>query len=129
MDRVLYSLIRVKEENLIFKLYYDIDSGDIEFGDAAAKYSSGPEAKTQGIIGPVDLTTPHPEIAGRLRTASTRQLFSPFKADDWYTIIRLEYRYESEYNDSTRQFLGGLLLGSKANDLTASITKNYIDSL
>jgi len=122
LDRVLYSLIRVQSENLAYKLYYEIDANEVEFGDAAAQYSCGPEAKTQGIIGPVDLTTPHPEIAGRLRTASARQLFAPFQADQWHTIIRLEYRFESEYNEQTKQFLGGLLLGSKTAEITNEIS-------
>ena len=104
LDRVLYSLIRVESEDLAYKLYYEIESRELEFGDAAAAHSCGPESKTQGIIGPVDLTTPHPEVAARLRTASTRQLFAPFKADNWFSIIRLEYRFESEYNEKTKQF-------------------------
>lgn len=127
LDRVLYSLIRVESEDLAYKLYYEIDANEAEFGDIAASYSCGPEAKTQGIIGPVDLTTPHPEVAGRLRTASARQLFPPFQADQWFTIIRLEYRFESEYNEHTQQFLGGLLLGSKAADLTEEISSQLFN--
>ena len=122
LDRVLYSLIRVQSEDLAYKLYYEIDANEAEFGELAARYSCGPEAKTQGIIGPVDLTTPHPEVAGRLRTASARQLFAPFRADDWHTIIRLEYRFDSEYNEKTKEFLGGLLLGSKTAEITNSIS-------
>ena len=125
LDRVLYSLIRVESEDLAYKLYYEIESRELEFGDAAATHSCGPESKTQGIIGPVDLTTPHPEIAARLRTASTRQLFTPFKADNWFSIIRLEYRFESEYNEKTKQFLGNLLLNSKTNDLVKTISQKY----
>ena len=125
LDRVLYSLIRVESEDLAYKLYYEIESKELEFGDAAAAHSCGPEAKTQGIIGPVDLTTPHPEVAARLRTASTRQLFEPFKADNWVSIIRLEYRFESEYNEKTKKFLGNLLLNSKTSDLVKKISQQY----
>ena len=123
LDRVLYSLIRVHSEDLAYKLYYEIDANEAEFGDLAARYSCGPEAKTQGIIGPVDLTTPHPEVASRLRTASARQLFAPFQADEWHTIIRLEYRFDSEYNEQTKEFLGGLLLGSKTAETTNAISE------
>ena len=126
LDRVLYSLIRVQTEEEAYKLYYEIDANESEFGDISAKHSCGPEAKTQGIIGPVDLTTPHPEIASRLRRAAPRQLFEPFQADQWYTIIRLEYRFESEYNDHTRQFLGALLLASKTGDLTKTISQDLL---
>lgn len=129
LDRVLYSLIRVDNEDLANKIYYEIEANEIEFGDAAQLHSCGPESKTQGIVGPVDLTTPHPEIAARLRTASARQLFAPFKADEWHLILRLEYRFDSEYNESTRKFLGGLLLGSKSTDLVKGIADQYWDHL
>lgn len=127
LDRVLYSLIRVESEDLAYNLYYSIESGEIEFGSAAESHSCGPESKTQGIIGPVDLTTPHPEVAARLRTASARQLFSPFQADEWTVIVRLEYRFDSSFDESTKDFLGGLLLGSKCKEIAEKISKTYLD--
>lgn len=125
LDRVLYSLIRVESEDLAYALYYAIDAGDLEFGEAASQNSVGPESKTQGIVGPVDLTTPHPEIAARLRTAQPRQLFAPFMADQWYALIRLEYRFDSEYDDKTKLFLGGLLLSARSQDLAQSLRSSY----
>lgn len=105
LDRVLYSLIRVDDACLCQELFYAIEAGEISFGDAARLHSRGPEAKTQGIVGPVDLTTPHPEIASRLRTAQAGQLIGPFEAAEWHTLLRLEYRFESEYDAHTRNFL------------------------
>ena len=126
LDRVLYSLIRVESSEQAHHLFYSIEANEIEFGDAAAQFSIGPESKTQGIVGPVDLTTPHPEIAARLRTAKPRQLFAPFQADQWHVLIRLEYRFDSEYDEKTRQFLGALVLSAKAQDMTKQIKMNYI---
>ena len=122
MDRVLYRIIRLSSEDLAQHIYYSIESTEITFGEAAREYSEGPEAKTEGFVGPVDLTTPHPEISSRLKTATPGQLFEPFKADQWFTIVRLEYRFESEFNDQTKKFLGELLLGSKSNSIKDSLT-------
>ncbi|MCS5706829.1 peptidylprolyl isomerase [Synechococcus sp. FGCU-3] len=105
IDRVLYSLIRVKDPGLCQELFYAIEAKEITFGEAARRHSHGPEAKTQGLVGPVDLVTPHPEIASRLRSAQPGQLLEPFEADEWHTIIRLEYRFDSEYDDNTQEFL------------------------
>lgn len=127
LDRVLYSLIRVESSEQANHLFYSIEANELEFGDAAAQFSNGPESKTQGIVGPVDLTTPHPEIAARLRTAKPRQLFPPFKADQWHVLLRLEYRFDSEYDDKTRQFLGSLVLSAKAQEMTKQIKMNYLD--
>lgn len=126
LDRVLYSLIRVESEDLAYSLYYAIEAGDLEFGEAAAQNSIGPESKTQGIVGPVDLTTPHPEISARLRTAEPRQLFAPFLADQWHALIRLEYRFDSEYDEKTKRFLGGLLLSAKSQELAQSLRSSYL---
>ena len=126
LDRVLYSLIRVESEDLAHALYYAIEDGEFAFGEAAEKHSIGPESKTQGIIGPVDLTTPHPEIAARLRTATARQLFPPFQADQWHAIIRLEYRFDSEFDEKTKHFLGSLLLTAKSQDTYKSLLTSYL---
>ena len=128
LDRVLYRLIRVDNEDLAHHLFYSIESDEIEFGEASEKFSLGPESKTRGYVGPVDLTTPHPEVASRLRVANPGQLFEPFQAENWYTLIRLEYRYESEFDDKTKNFLGGLLLSSKANTIKEGLVENYKES-
>ena len=126
LDRVLYSLIRVKDPFQAQELYYSIEAGEITFSDASVRFSSGPEAKTQGLVGPVDLTTPHPEIAARLRTAQPGYLFPPFLADEWSTIIRLEYRFDSEYDDKTKAFLEDICfksqVGQDINEILADIT-------
>ena len=126
LDRVLYSFIRVNDQDLAYHLYYQIESGEIEFGEAAKKYSDGPEAKTQGIIGPCDLTVPHPDISSRLRTASPRQLFKPFLIDKWVAILRLEYRFDSEFNNNTKEILGKLILGSKIKPISSEIYNESI---
>jgi len=126
LDRVLYSLIRVESEDYAYSLYYAIESGEIEFGEAAALHSVGPESKTQGIIGPVDLTTPHPEISARLRTAEPRNIFEPFLAEQWYALIRLEYRFDSQYDEKTKKFLGELLLSAKSKNIANELRSAYL---
>ena len=128
LDRVLYSLIRVDSEDFAYHLYYQIESCELDFGEASRLYSSGPEAKTEGIIGPCDLTVPHPDIAARLRTANPKQIFSPFLIDKWYAILRLEYRFDSEYNENTKHFLGQLLLNTKVQSISNEIFKGYTDN-
>ncbi len=126
LDRVLYSLLRVDTEEKAYEIYYAIESNEIEFGEAAHNHSLGPESETQGLVGPVDLTTPHPEIAAKLRVASPRQLFPPFKADEWHVILRLEYRYESKYDQSTKDFLGKLILNTKSRLASDSLYSNIL---
>ena len=126
LDRVLYSILRVSEQDLAYHLYYSIDSGEISFGEAATKYSEGPESKTQGILGPCDLTIPHPDVSSRLRTAEPKKIFKPFLIDNWFIILRLEYRFDSELNESTKQILGKMLLNSKIRPVSEKINKETL---
>ena len=129
LDRVLYSLIRVEDKAFATNLYYEIESGEKDFGSAATQHSQGPEAKTNGIVGPVDLTTPHKEISARLRTAKPGLLIEPFEADHWFILLRLEYRFKSEYNEQTKLFLGKLVLGMQSKKLSQQVFQSYIDTL
>lgn len=112
LDRVLYSLIRHSDADLIRHLYYSIDAGEISFRDAARQHSQGIEARTEGIVGPVDLATPHPEITSRLLSLRPGELSEPFMSDSWHTIVRLEYRYDSVYDEAAKRYLGEICLNS-----------------
>jgi hypothetical protein len=112
LDRVLYSLLRHSDADLVRHLYYSIDAGEISFREAARQHSQGIEAKTEGIVGPVDLTTPHPEIASRLLSLRPGELSEPFVSDSWHVIVRLEYRYDSVYDDDTKRYLGDICLNA-----------------
>ena len=120
LDRVLYGLIRVDNEALARDLFFAIEAGELRFGEAARLHSSGPEARTEGIVGPVDLATPHPEISSRLRVASPGELILPFKLEQWHIILRLDYRFEASLDSDTRQFLRDLSLRSQAREAIES---------
>ena len=103
LDRVVYSLLRVRDGYLARELYLRISGGEANFTDLAANYSQGPEAKTKGIIGPVPMTQAHPTLSERLRTSQPGQLLQPFQIDEWWVVVRLE-RYEAaQFDDNTRQ--------------------------
>ena len=116
LDRVLYGLIRVDNEALARDLFFAIEAGELRFGEAARLHSCGPEARTEGIVGPVDLTTPHPEISSRLRVALPGELIVPFKLEQWHIILRLDYRFEATLDPDARQFIRDLSLRSQARE-------------
>tara|TARA_B100000674_G_C37968414_1_gene975773 strand:- start:3574 stop:4371 length:798 start_codon:yes stop_codon:yes gene_type:complete len=94
LDRVIYSLLRVKDGFLARELYLRIAGNESNFADLSAAYSLGPEAKTKGIVGPVPINQAHPVLSERLRTSRPNQLMEPFCIGDWWIIARLE-RFES----------------------------------
>jgi parvulin-like peptidyl-prolyl isomerase len=90
LDRIVYSLIRVKDQMLARELYLRISAREASFADLAASHSEGPEQATMGIVGPVPLTQAHPVLAERLRTSAPGLLQEPFRLADWWLVIRLE---------------------------------------
>jgi len=90
LDRVVYSLLRLKSAGLARELYLQIASGEASFSDLAARYSEGHEKGTRGIVGPVPLSQAHPILMDRLRTATPAVVMEPFSVQDWWLVVRLE---------------------------------------
>ena len=90
LDRVSYSLIRIKNSGLAQELYFRILEGEQTFGELAREYSEGAEADSNGFLGPIALGNAHPMIARKLSSSKPGQLSAPIKIDEWFVIIRLE---------------------------------------
>lgn len=105
LDRVIYSLIRTKEAAIAQELYFRIQEGEQSFNELARDYSQGPEAQTGGLVGPVELSTPHPTLAQMLTVSQPGQLLPPTRLGDWFIVIRLEKFLPVQLDDAMRQRL------------------------
>ena len=103
LDRVVYSLLRVKDVFLARELYLRIEAGEANFADLAARYSEGPEKQTNGIVGPVPLTQAHPALAELLRTTSPGVLMQPFEMAGWALVVRLESYTPATFDEATAE--------------------------
>ena len=90
LDRVVYSLLRLEDAGLARELYLQINEGEADFSELAARYAEGPERNTRGIDGPVPLMQAHPLLAERLRAATPGALMEPFLIERWWLVVRLE---------------------------------------
>ena len=105
LDRVLYSLIRTKDPSLAQELYFRLNDDGESFAELARHYSEGQEAQTGGLIGPVELSVPHPMIGRMLSVSQAGQLWSPTPIGEWYVITRLEKFVPAQFDQSMRQRL------------------------
>ena len=101
LDRVVYSLLRLRDGGLARELYLRIDDGDANFADLAARYAEGPEQATRGIVGPVPLTQAHPALVDRLRTATPGVVLEPFQIESWWLVVRLESLTSATFDEAT----------------------------
>jgi len=102
---VVYSLIRTKNIGIAQELFFRIQDRENSFAELAKKYSQGSEAETGGLIGPVELSAPHPQIGQILKASKPGQLWPPTQVGEWVVIVRLEKYLSCELDPPTRQRL------------------------
>jgi parvulin-like peptidyl-prolyl isomerase len=101
LDQVVYSLLRVSERQLAEELHQRLCEGEADFAALAARYAEGPERQSRGLIGPLPLTTAHPEISSRLRVGQPGQLWPPFAVGEVWVLLRLEQQLPARLNSET----------------------------
>lgn len=102
LDKVIYSLIRTKDPGIAQELYFRIQAGEQSFAECARAYSQGPETQTSGIIGPVELSVPHPALAKMLSVSHPSQLWPPTTIGEWLVIVRLEKLIPAQLDEPMR---------------------------
>jgi parvulin-like peptidyl-prolyl isomerase len=105
LDRVIYSLIRITDMGIAQELYFRIQEGEQPFTELAREHSQGPEAQTGGLLGPVELSVPHPALAKILSVCQPGQLVPPTRLGDWIVIVRLEKFLPAQLDNPMRQRL------------------------
>ncbi|NJM84798.1 MAG: peptidylprolyl isomerase, partial [Leptolyngbyaceae cyanobacterium RM2_2_21] len=103
LDRVLYSLIRTEDAGLAQELYFRIRDDSEPFSELALKYAQGQEAQTGGLVGPVELSVPHPTLGKMLSISQPGQLWPPTKIGEWFIVVRLEKFLPVQLDDAMRQ--------------------------
>ena len=116
LDKVVYSLIRTKDYGIAQALYFRIESGEQSFAEVAKKFSEGAEAQTGGLIGPVELHVPHPQISQMLMRSEPGKLLAPVKVEDWVVILRLEKYLSAKLDQAMSQRLLNELFNKWLNE-------------
>jgi parvulin-like peptidyl-prolyl isomerase len=105
LDKVIYSLIRTQDIGIAQELYFRILEGEQSFAELARVYSQGPEAQTDGLIGPVELSVPHPRLAQLLSLSQLGQLSQPTQVGEWLVLVRLEKFIPAQLDEAMRRRL------------------------
>jgi len=122
LDRVSYSLLRVKDKALATELYLRIKEGEATFEQVASEYSAGPERNSGGQLGPVPMQQPHPVLARLLQVSSPGQLWAPKQLENWWIVVRLNQLHTTELDSNTAQQLA-LELGEQHLEQILELSK------
>jgi parvulin-like peptidyl-prolyl isomerase len=105
LDRVLISILQVKDAAVAQELFFRIQAGEKSFAEIAIDHSQGNYAHNGGIIGPVLLGDLNPGIRQILEGLKPGELSSLFQIDGYYTFIRLDKRELAILDEQRYQFL------------------------
>ena len=105
LDLVVYSMIKVKDQDLAQELYFRISAGEQTFTAAASQYSQGIEAYTGGIMNPIGIGRLPKPLAQRLRSLNPGELHRPIVSDNHFIIVRLEQIIPAKLNSFTAKSL------------------------
>lgn len=105
LDQAIYSLIRTNDTGIAQELYFRIQEGEQSFSELAKAYSQGPEANTGGVVGPVEVSALHPNLARLLCVSKPGQLWPPKPLGEWIVIVQLEKLIPAQLNEFMRQRL------------------------
>ncbi|MGG6294011.1 peptidylprolyl isomerase [Leptolyngbya sp. AN02str] len=121
LDKVIYSLIRTQDMGIAQELYFRALETEQSFAELARTYSQGPEAQTDGLIGPVELSVPHPTLAQMLSVSQPKQLWPPTRIGEWVVIVRLERFIPAQMDDPMRRRLLNELFNTWIEEQVGSI--------
>jgi hypothetical protein len=105
LDRVTYSLLRVRERAKAVELHLRLEEEEATFSDLASAYSEGIEQQVNGLIGPMELGRINPVLAERLRISTPGQLWPPFEAEGWWVLLRHERHWPAQLDAAMSQRL------------------------
>ena len=102
LDRASYSVLGVKSFYLAQELFLQIQDGEAAFPDLIRQYSEGREDENNGLIGPHELSIPHPILAAKLRLLKPGQLAGPLQIANWFILLKLEKYFPAKLDEKMR---------------------------
>ncbi len=105
LDRIIYSLLRTDDAGVAQELYFRILDDASLFPELAREYSKGAESQTGGLVGPVEMSTPHPAMVQILGASQPGELKPPMKIGEWFVILRLEKSVPAQLDEAMQQRL------------------------
>lgn len=114
-DRIIYSMLRCRNQAKLNELALAIREGEIDFAAAAIRHSEGPESAQGGRVGPVPPQAGHPELNQRLDQANEGDLIGPFSVGDVHVLLRLDTRITTRLDEALQAQLIQELYGDWLN--------------
>ena len=126
LDEYTFNIIRVKNKELAYELYFKLDSEESDFTNLSESFSYYSEFYPKGLFGPKNLQGINPIITKRLILAFPGELLEPFQVDEWWIILKLIKKKKAKLDKPTSKILLLEIFNKFINNLAENITENYL---
>ena len=126
LDEYTFNIIRLKNEDLAYELYFRIDSEESDFVKLSERYSFYSELYPKGLFGPKNLQGINPLIVNKLIIASPGDLIQPFQVDEWWIILKLINKKTAKLDKPTINMLFIEIFNKFINNLVKDITYDFL---
>ena len=126
LDEYTFNIIRLKNKDLAYELYFRIDSEESDFIKLSETYSYYSELYPKGLFGPKNLQGINPLIVNKLIIASPNELIEPFQVDEWWIILKLINKKIAKLDKSTKKMLLIEIFNKFINNLVENFTNDYL---
>jgi len=129
LDEYTFNILRLKNKDLAYELYFRIDSEESDFLKLSETYSYYSELYPKGLFGPKNLQGINPLIVNKLIFASPDELIQPFQVDEWWIILKLINKKKSKLDKPTRDMLLKEIFNKFVNNMVKNFTDDYLKKL
>ena len=125
LDTYIFNIIRLKNKDLAYELFFRLDEGESNFDTLAKEYAIYSDLYPEGIYGPVTIKGFHPIIRKNLVNSTQGELLQPFQADNWWLIIKVIEKKEAKLDYLMKKNLLLEMFDEYVNKITKEILKDY----
>ena len=125
LDEYTFNIIRVKENDLAYEIYFQLDSEESDFLKLSQRYSFYSSHYPEGIFGPRNLRGVNSIIREKLINASNGNLIMPFQVDEFWVIIKLIKKKKAKLDNQTTKMLLIEIFDNFINKLTQNFLEDH----
>ena len=126
LDEYTFNIIRVKNKDLAYELYFRLDSEESDFVNLSESFSYYSELYPKGLFGPKNLQGINPVIFNKLIIASLDEIIQPFQVDEWWIILKLIKKKKAKLDKSNSEMLLIEIFNKFMNNLVNNFTEDYL---
>jgi len=126
LDEYTFNIIRVKNKDIAYELYFRLDSDESDFTNLSESFSYYSELYPKGLFGPKNLQGMNPIIINKLIISTPGELIQPFQVDEWWIILKLLNKKKAKLDKPTIKILLQEIFNNFVNKLVNNFTEDYL---